>query len=145
MPYVTFDALALPGKHHDTMQTFETKITVTSDDIDNLNHVNNVRYVQWVEDVAKMHWFTKAPNSITDNYLWIMLSHHITYKKPAFLNDEITLKTYVPNSEGVTCTRVVEILNGDTLLAKSETTWCFMDSKRMRPTRITEDIKNIFL
>ena len=127
------------------MQIFETKIIVSPNDIDNLNHVNNVRYVQWVEDVAKMHWFTNAPQSITDAYLWIMLSHTITYKKPAFLNDELTLKSYVPNSEGVTCTRVVEILNGDVLLAKSETSWCFMNSKRMRPTRITEEIKNIFL
>ncbi|WP_417196040.1 hypothetical protein [Bizionia sp.] len=57
----------------------------------------------------------------------------------------MTLKTYVPNSEGVTCTRVVEILKDNILLAKSETTWCFMDSNRMRPTRITDEIKNIFL
>ncbi|TYB79697.1 acyl-CoA thioesterase [Bizionia myxarmorum] len=127
------------------MRTFQTTIQVGQDDIDDLNHVNNVRYVQWVEDVAKLHWFTKAPKEITDNFLWIMLSHHITYKKPAFLGDTITLKTYVPHSEGVTCTRVVEILNGDTLLAKSETKWVYMDGSRMRPTRITDDIKNIFL
>ncbi len=127
------------------MQIFETKIQVTANDIDNLNHVNNVRYVQWVEDVAKLHWFSNAPKSITDNYLWIMLSHTISYKKPAFLHDEITIKTYVPDAEGVTCTRVVEVLNGKTLLAKSETNWCFMYSKRMRPTRITDEVKNIFL
>ncbi|MGY0392141.1 acyl-CoA thioesterase [Bizionia sp. KMM 8389] len=127
------------------MHTFETTIQVTPSDIDNLNHVNNVRYVQWVEDVAKLHWFSTAPKAITDHYLWVMISHHITYKKPAFLNDTITLKTYVSKSEGVTCIRTVEILKGSTLLAKSETTWCYMDSKRMRPTRITEDVKNIFL
>ncbi|EGV42766.1 acyl-CoA thioesterase [Bizionia argentinensis JUB59] len=127
------------------MQTFQTTIQVTTDDLDDLNHVNNVRYVKWVEDVAKLHWFTNAPKEITDSFLWIMLSHHITYKKPAFLDDLITLKTYVPNSEGVKCTRIVEILNGETLLAKSETKWVYMDSNRMRPTRITEDIKNIFL
>ncbi|WP_418511895.1 hypothetical protein [Corallibacter sp.] len=30
------------------------------------------------------------------------------------------------------------------LLAKSETTWCFMNRKTMRPTRITEDVINLF-
>ncbi|MFD2552175.1 acyl-CoA thioesterase [Bizionia sediminis] len=127
------------------MQTFTTTIHVTETDLDNLNHVNNVRYVQWVEDVAKMHWFSKAPNTITDFYFWIMLEHQISYKKPAFLNDEITLKTYVPEAKGVTCTRVVEILKNNVLLAKSETKWCLMAGNPMRPTRITPDIKAIFL
>ncbi len=126
------------------MQIFENTRTVTESDLDALNHVNNVRYVQWVQDVAAAHWLKHAPIEITTNYLWIMLSHHITYKKPAFLGDIITLKTYVIKSEGVTSTRIVEICNGEIVLAKSETTWCFMDSQRMRPARITSEIKNLF-
>ena len=51
------------------MQVFETKITVTKDDIDELNHVNNVRYIQWVNDVAKIHWQHNTTKEIIDNYL----------------------------------------------------------------------------
>ena len=127
------------------MQTFETTLKVAQDDLDDLNHVNNIRYVQWVQDVAKAHWLHHAPKEITSNFLWIMLSHNITYKKPAFLDDIITLKTYVIKSEGVTSTRIVEILSGEKLLAKSETTWCFMTRQTMRPARITDNIRNLFL
>lgn len=128
------------------MQTFKTTLHVTQNDLDDLNHVNNVRYVQWVQDVAKKHWLNQVTTPISENYFWVMLTHCITYKKPAFLNDEILLKTYVTKSEGVTSTRIVEIFNNNTqeLLAKSETTWCFMNSQSMRPTRITEEIKTIF-
>ena len=128
------------------MQTYETLLTVKKDDLDNLNHVNNVRYVQWVQEIAKAHWLSKAPLQVTDAYFWIMLSHFIEYKHPAFLNDVIKLKTYVIKSEGVTSTRVVEIINHNTnkLLAKSETNWCFISSNSLKPTRIPEDISKIF-
>ncbi|WP_418510146.1 acyl-CoA thioesterase [Corallibacter sp.] len=128
------------------MQIFETTITVTKQDLDELNHVNNVRYVQWVQDIAKTHWETQTPSIILDAYFWVMINHFITYKSEALLNDVITLKTYVTKSEGIRSTRVVEIINqkSNKLLAKSETTWCFMNRKTMRPTRITEDVINLF-
>ena len=128
------------------MQIFENTITVTESDLDALNHVNNVRYVQWVQDIAEQHWSNKASDNILESYFWVMLSHCISYKNPAFLNNTLILRTYVTKSEGVTSTRIVEILNSETqkLLAKSETTWCFMATKTMRPTRISEAVSNLF-
>ncbi|GGG43337.1 acyl-CoA thioesterase [Bizionia arctica] len=128
------------------METFEILITVTKDDLDELNHVNNVRYVQWVQDVAKEHWIAFASEEIRNNYFWIMLTHFIEYKRPAILNDVLKLKTYVVKAEGVTSTRVVEIINNKTnkLLAKSETTWCFINANTLKPARIPEEISKIF-
>ena len=127
------------------MQTFETTLIVTQNDLDELNHVNNIRYVEWVQDVAKAHWLKHASPKIINDYHWIMLSHYIEYKSPALLNDVITLKTYVINSEGVTTTRMVEIYkDSDTLLAKSETTWCLINSQTKRPARITPEIMDLF-
>lgn len=128
------------------MHTYESLLTVTQDDLDELNHVNNVRYVQWVQDIAKAHWLRETPKKITDNYFWIMLSHFIEYKHPALLNDVIKLKTYVTKADGVTSTRVVEISNNNTkkLLAKSETTWCFMNSNTLKPARITDEVVKLF-
>ena len=128
------------------MQTFEKTITVSKNDLDNLNHVNNVRYVQWVQDVAEEHWMLKASSKILEHYFWVMISHHIKYKGQAFLNDEILLKTFVTKSEGVTSTRMVEIYNQTSgkLLTTSETNWCFMSKTFNRPTRITQEIIDLF-
>lgn len=128
------------------MKTFTSLLTVTEDDLDELNHVNNVRYVQWVQDVAKAHWVAATSEAIRDAYFWIMLTHSITYKSPALLNDVVTLKTYILTTEGVTSTRKVDILNHKTnkLLARSKTTWCFMNSSTMKPNRIPDEISKIF-
>jgi acyl-CoA thioester hydrolase len=128
------------------LQTYETLLTVTEDDLDELNHVNNVRYVQWVQEVAKAHWVEFTSEDIKKAYFWIMLSHAIVYKRPALLNETLRLKTYVIKTEGVTSTRIVEIINNKTnkLLAKSETTWCFMSFETMKPARITDEVVNLF-
>lgn len=128
------------------MQTFEIHIIVSQEDLDNLNHVNNVRYVQWVQDVAEQHWNEKAIEEILSDYFWVLLDHHIKYKNPAVLGDVIKLKTYIKSSGGVTCVRIVEIYNKNTdkLLASSETTWCLVSQKNMRPSRITEEIRTLF-
>lgn len=127
------------------MQTFETTLIVTHDDLDELNHVNNIKYVEWVQNIAKAHWHEKATSNIIANYFWVMLSHFIEYKSPALLNDVIKLKTYVIHYKGATCTRVVEICNAtDKLLAKSETNWCLIQSKTKRPVRITPEIIELF-
>lgn len=128
------------------MQTFEEHIIVAQDDLDHLNHVNNVRYVQWVQDIAEHHWHAKATKEIIDSYFWVLLKHHIDYKNPAILGDVLKLKTYIKKSGGVTCLRVVEIYdkNTDKLLTSSETTWCLISQKTMKPARITDDIRTLF-
>ena len=128
------------------MQNFTKTVTVSKEDLDDLNHVNNVRYIEWVNSIAKAHWIENASKKNLDNHFWILLSHIIDYKKPAFFKDELLLKTYVLNAEGVTSTRIVEIYNNKTqvLLAKSQTKWCFINSQTKKPSRITEDILKLF-
>lgn len=128
------------------MSTYETTILVTKKHIDDLNHVNNVHYVQWVQDIAKAHWQSKASVDIQTRYSWFLLSHFIEYKSAAFLGDTVNLKTYIAKAKGVTYTRVVEMHNATTnkLLAKSETRWCFMNAKTERPSRIPQEIVDLF-
>jgi len=127
------------------MQIFEKIISVNKDDLDELNHVNNVRYVQWTQDIAKEHWLQYATEEILKNFFWVLLNHHIEYKSPAVLNDVIKLKTYVIKAKGVTSTRIVEMFNkNNKLLVKSETHWCLISSKTLRPTRINSEIANLF-
>ncbi len=128
------------------MQTFETHIVVSQNDLDNLNHVNNVRYVQWVQDIAEQHWMSKTSEDIREKYFWILLKHHINYKNPAILGDVLKVVTYVKKSEGIRSIRIVEIYNKTTgkLLVSSETTWCFMNSQTNKPARITQEIFDLF-
>ena len=128
------------------MQTFEKTIIVSKDDLDQLNHVNNVRYVQWVQDIAEAHWLKNAPKTILDNYFWVMLSHNIQYKGEALLEDELTVKTFVSKSEGLTSIRHVEITNNtnDKLIVISETKWCFMNTATKKPARIPAEVTELF-
>ncbi len=128
------------------MQTFESKITVNQSHIDDLSHVNNVHYVQWVQDIAKLHWESNATETVLNKYFWVLITHFIEYKNSALLNDDIKIKTYIKKYEGAACYRIVEISNAYTnkLLAKSETKWCLMDAETKRPTRITQEISDLF-
>ena len=128
------------------MQTFEKHIIVSQDDLDNLDHVNNVRYVQWVQDIAEQHWKSKTSEKIRQSYFWILLKHHIEYKNPAILGDVLKVVTYVKKAEGIRTIRMVEIYDKNTnkLLVSSETTWCFMSSETKRPSRITQEVFDLF-
>lgn len=128
------------------MQVYTKIIKVAHDDLDALNHVNNVRYVQWVNDIAQEHWQLKTTSQTRKDYFWVMLNHNINYKVSAVLGETLELKTFVLKSEGVTSTRVVEIYNLNTqkLLARSETHWCLMSQKTLRPIRIPDEIKTLF-
>jgi acyl-CoA thioester hydrolase len=128
------------------MQVFEKTIKVSKEDIDDLNHVNNVRYVQWVQDIAKEHWLTYASKSVLETYSWFLVNHFIKYKSQALLGDKLLLKTFVPKVEGVSTIRHVEITNAKTgqLIVSSKAKWCLIDSKTQRPTRITQEIAELF-
>lgn len=127
------------------MKVFDSSLTVSQSDLDELNHVNNVKYVEWVQNIAKAHWLNNASQKIIKEYYWVMLSHCIEYKSAAFLNELISLKTYVKKSEGVTSVRIVEMFNeNNKLLATSETKWCLVNAKTHKPARITEEIIHLF-
>ena len=128
------------------MQVHEIELIVTSDDLDARNHVNNVRYVQWVQDAAEAHWNLRSSDAVRNNFYWVMISHHIQYKAEALLGDTLLIKTYVTESKGVRSTRMVDIYNARSkqLLTTSTTTWCFMSMANNKPSRIPEEINELF-
>lgn len=129
------------------MGVFEKTLTVVQDDLDDLDHVNNVRYVQWMQDIAKEHWLAKAPEELINNTVWVVLTHHITYKSAAKLNDLIAIKTYIEKSKGPICIRIVEMFNKETgqLLVKAKTEWCLLNADTFKPMRISPEIAAIFI
>ncbi|WP_334057784.1 acyl-CoA thioesterase [Polaribacter sp. P097] len=122
---------------------FEVKIEIKAEDIDDLNHVNNAIYVKWMDEVAFTHWAHLTKNQPITDTIWVVSRHEIDYKSEAFLGDEITAKTYVGNTKGVTSERFIEFYKGETLLAKSKTIWVLLDAKSYKPVRIRENILNL--
>lgn len=128
------------------METFEKKVVVSKDDLDELDHVNNVRYVQWIQDISKEHWQSRAPQSMQEESVWVVMNHHISYKNAARLNDEIAINTHIAESHGATSVRIVEMRNSQTnqLILHSRTAWCLLNATSLKPMRISEAITDIF-
>ncbi|MEJ1239847.1 thioesterase family protein [Chryseolinea sp. T2] len=128
------------------MQSYEHYITVQHSDIDAMNHVNNVVYVQWVQDAASAHWNALAPPEVKGKYNWVVLRHEIDYRNAAVLNDRLVARTWVQDYEGVRSTRIVKIFReqDNKVLVEARTIWCLLSAANNRPTRVGDDIKNIF-
>lgn len=120
--------------------SFTHTIKVDASHIDTLKHVNNVVYLQWVNDISEMHWNELAARGLKEKYFWVVLRHELDYLNQAVLDDELTVFTWVGQSKGVKSVRHVEIFKGETLLLKAASTWCLIDAKTLRPTRIKDDI-----
>jgi acyl-CoA thioester hydrolase len=118
---------------------------VTIDEIDDLGHVNNVVYLKWAQDIAADHWHAKATPDMKIDFLWVVASHQIFYKRPCFLHDVIQLKTAViPDVNGATWGRKVWMENNAKLAAEVYTQWCLINSQTKKPVRIPQQLLTIF-
>lgn len=126
---------------------FESTFEVTAGDLDAMQHVNNVRYLQWVQDISEAHWTQAAKPEWLDLYKWVAINHFIEYKKPAFLGDQIQMKTHVDQHTGVKSNRLVRAFNATTgeLLMQSSSWWCMIDAITLKPTRIPREITETFV
>jgi len=102
------------------------EIEVLEDHLDELNHVNNVVYLQWVQEVARAHWSSMVSPDTLHDYFWVVRTHHLEYKKQAFLGDKIEAKTYVISFKGPLSERAVDFYRNGELLVKARSHWCMI-------------------
>ncbi|OIQ29033.1 MAG: hypothetical protein BM564_07430 [Bacteroidetes bacterium MedPE-SWsnd-G2] len=128
------------------MKVIERTVTVLPEHLDHLNHVNNISYVKWVQDIAIKHWEINLTEEIRNLFYWVLIEHNIKYKGEAFLGDTINIKTYIKSNTAVTSIRKVEmrLQKNDKLIIDSETNWCLISTVSKKPTRITQEILDIF-
>ena len=79
---------------------FAFPIKIVPDDIDFMGHVNNARYLNWVQDAVLAHWQKLAPADEVASKAWVALKHEITYRKPAFLEDDVIASTVLEHYAG---------------------------------------------
>jgi acyl-CoA thioester hydrolase len=127
---------------------FEYQHIVTSQEIDELKHAGNYQYIKWMQHAAIAHstangWSPQKYEQLGAG--WMVRSHHITYLKPAFEGDSITIKTWVSNMRPATSLRHYEIRNdAGLMLAKAETDWAFVNYEKQKPTRIPGEVASCF-
>ena len=122
------------------MTVFETKYTVKPAHIDELNHENNVVYLQWIQDIANLHWTQLKSGVDTTAYVWVVIRHEIDYIGQALLGDTIVAKTWVGKTGGIRSIRHVEFYKNNKLIVRAQTTFCLVNAKTFKPTRITDQI-----
>ena len=125
---------------------FEKDISVTSSAIDQMGHVNNVQYLQWVQDIAEAHWTSRSSSDELEKYAWVALEHHIKYHAPGFVDETITLQTWVEKFEGVKSIRHTKIYRkkDDKILVTAVTHWCLLAMPKGRPLRVPIEILDKF-
>ena len=128
---------------------FEFPLTVVLDDIDRLGHVNNIVYIRWMQDAAVAHSREQGwPMSRYQEagFSWVVRSHFIEYRVPAFEGDQVIVHTWVADMQKVSSRRRFEIRRQDgTLLAKAETHWAFVRNSDQRLTRIPDEVASAFV
>ena len=125
---------------------FRLQIKVPAEVVDTHRHVNNVAYVQWMQDAAIGHAEACGGTRIAHELggSWFVRMHRIEYLKPAFLNDDITVLTWVADWRRVRSLRRYRFLRNQTVLAEGETDWVFVDAATGRPKPIMQQIVSAF-
>jgi acyl-CoA thioester hydrolase len=127
--------------------TYSKTFIIPEAAIDENGHVNNVTYVQWMQDIAVEHYASiggiqaQGPDAT-----WVVRTHKVEYFLPAFVGEEIEIRTWVETIQRVRSLRMYEfvrVTDGKTLV-KGETDWVFVDVKSGRPLAIPDGVKNIF-
>ncbi len=126
---------------------YSKTIHIPESAIDENGHVNNVTYVQWMQDIAVEHYASIGGIEAQGaDSTWVVREHKIEYFLPAFLNEEIEIKTWVENIRRVRSLRKYEFTrtsDGKTLV-KGETDWVFVDVKTGSPRAVPEAVIKVF-
>lgn len=123
---------------------FTFPIRVLPADIDFMGHVNNARYLGWVQDAVLAHWNKLAPAEEVATKAWVALKHEITYRKPAFLEDDVVARTVLEHFQGARAFYHTVISRGEEVLAEVKSSWCCIDSATLRPARIGDHLREFF-
>lgn len=119
---------------------FQHPLIVDEDAIDGQGHVNNLEYVRWMQEAAIAH--STAQGWSPDRYReigsgWVVRSHKIEYRQPAFAGDQVTVYTWIANFQKIRSLRKYKIVRSsdETTLAVAETDWVFVGFQPRVPRR----------
>jgi acyl-CoA thioester hydrolase len=115
-------------------------IAVDAQAIDFMGHVNNAHYLTWVQDAVLAHWRSIAPPAAVAGHLWVALKHEITYRRPAFLDDQLIATVVLERVQGTRAFYDTVIKRGEEVLAEVKSSWCSVSADTLRPVRLARDV-----
>ncbi|MEE4452135.1 thioesterase family protein [Novosphingobium resinovorum] len=115
-------------------------IGIDPEDIDFMGHVNNASYLKWVQAAVLDHWRALAPAEAAASHLWVAIKHEITYRKPAFLEDDVIATVLLEKVQGARAFYETVIRRGEEVLAEVRSSWCCIDADTKRPARLARDV-----
>lgn len=133
---MTADAPAGPHRH---------PLAIEAGDIDFMGHVNNAVYLKWVQEAVIAYWRHLAPAEAVAQHLWVAIRHEITYRRPAFLDDNIVASVVADGVQGARAFFSTLITRGEEVLAEVKSSWCCLDAATLRPARLARDVVRRFL
>lgn len=114
-------------------------IAVAPGDIDFMGHANNAHYLGWVQEAVLAHWRRVAPVDDLATHLWVALKHEITYRRPAFLDDQLIAEVVLERVHGARAFYATVIRRGEEVLAEISSSWCCVDADTLRPIRLARE------
>jgi acyl-CoA thioester hydrolase len=129
--------------------TFRLAFSVAETDIDSLGHASNIAYVRWIQDAAVAH--SEALGFDLAAYqrigaVFVVVRHEIDYLRPALRGEALEARTWISSAMAAKCMRATELVrvSDAALLARSMTTWGFIEVATGRPRRIPDDVRAAF-
>ena len=125
---------------------FTYTFTVPESAIDEYGHVNNVIYVQWMQDVTVRQGESIPKYKQPENTGWFVREHRIEYLAPAYLSDEIEVRTWLSEMKRVRATRKYEFTRkaDGKVIARGGTQWIFVELTTGRPLAIPHEMYALF-
>ena len=126
------------------LKVLKKEIKVVETHLDFNNHVNNLVYLQWAMDISREHWLSEISTEMDNQYFWMVRSHHVEYRKQAFLGELLRVETFVNGYRGPFSDRVVKIFRDKELLAEVVSNWCLIERSSQKLKRVPEEIQCLF-
>jgi len=112
--------------------TTECSLQVRTYECDSYNHVNNANYLNYLE-YARYEYLKDIGfdyiKAVQAGYGIYIARIEIDYKKPAFTDDVLVIKSTPIKKGAVSGIISQEIRRGEDLLIQAKVTWAFVDSK----------------
>jgi acyl-CoA thioester hydrolase len=118
-------------------------------DIDTAQHVNNATYFNYIEDagiqVSNVYGWPLA-RSAAAGFAVIARHHHIEYRQPAVMDDELDIATWASATGRTNANRYYTIRRASDgeLLVQAQTLWVWIDLQSRRPIRIPPEVIDSF-
>jgi len=128
---------------------FKMRRAVLWQDIDMAGHMNNALYLAYMSDCAfetarAFGW--PAQRCLEAGFAILVRRHHIEYRQPALLDDELEVATWLFNPRRVTVTRAFTLTRtrDQALMARAEVLYAWVDLRTGKPVRIPQELMTDF-